>query len=215
MTDIDFSRYPSKDYQLKWINEYLTHYHRNDSTLITDDSVYQLYADVNKFGLVAHFFWLLWAHIQAEHSEIDYDYLGYGVDSFVVYEIDLNQWLSPVIKFILFFFQLCESKIQWIPEETRSILIFMILLADKISQFAYDVVRFSVRIECESRVPMKIGFFTQRFGFDAVVQNDTMESTKIWLVQRYLFVYRKYLPKWYIAVRFEIINKQKHSIWIV
>lgn len=75
MTDIDYTLYPPKDYQLKWIFEYLTHYHRNDSTAVTDEYVRQLYADVNKFALVAHFFWMLWGHIQAEHSEIDYDFL--------------------------------------------------------------------------------------------------------------------------------------------
>lgn len=75
MTDIDYTLYPPKDYQLKWIFEYLTHYHRNDSTAVTDEYVRQLYADVNKFALTAHFFWMLWGHIQAEHSEIDYDFL--------------------------------------------------------------------------------------------------------------------------------------------
>lgn len=75
MTDIDYTLYPPKEYQLEWLREYLTHYHKHDSTVITDDYVHQLYADVNKFALVAHFFWSLWGHIQAEHSEIDYDYL--------------------------------------------------------------------------------------------------------------------------------------------
>lgn len=75
MTDIDYTLYPSKEYQLEWIYEYLKHYHRNDSAKITDEYVHRMYADVNKFALAAHFFWLLWAHIQAEYSEIDYDFL--------------------------------------------------------------------------------------------------------------------------------------------
>lgn len=75
MTDIDYTLYPPKEYQLKWIFVYLTHYHRDDSTVITDEYVQQIYANVNKFALVSHFYWMLWGHIQAEYSEIDYDYL--------------------------------------------------------------------------------------------------------------------------------------------
>lgn len=75
MTDIDYTLYPPKEYQLKWIAEYLKHYHRNDGTAVTDARVQELYAAVNKFALVAHWFWVLWAHIQTEHSEIDYDYI--------------------------------------------------------------------------------------------------------------------------------------------
>ncbi|XP_031632931.1 ethanolamine kinase isoform X2 [Contarinia nasturtii] len=78
MTDIDYTLYPSKEYQLEWLREYLTHYHKNDSIVITDEYVHRLYADVNKFALVAHFFWSLWGHIQAEHSEIDYDFLEFA-----------------------------------------------------------------------------------------------------------------------------------------
>lgn len=75
MDDIDYALYPSKEYQLEWILEYLTHYHRYDSVVVTDEYVQKLYADVNKFALVAHFFWMLWGYIQAEHSKIDYDFL--------------------------------------------------------------------------------------------------------------------------------------------
>lgn len=75
MTDIDFSLYPPKEYQLKWITEYLTHYHLNDTTSVTDEYVNKLYAAVNKYALIAHWFWMLWGLIQAEHSEIDYDYI--------------------------------------------------------------------------------------------------------------------------------------------
>lgn len=84
MTDIDYTLYPPKEYQLEWLREYLTHYHKNDSTAITDEYVNQLYADVNKFALVAHFFWSLWGHIQAEHSEIDYDFLEYEKISYII-----------------------------------------------------------------------------------------------------------------------------------
>lgn len=75
MDDIDYTLYPSKEYQLEWILEYLTHYHRYDSVVVTDEYVQKVYADVNKFALVAHLFWMLWGYIQAEHSKIDFDFL--------------------------------------------------------------------------------------------------------------------------------------------
>lgn len=76
MTDIDYTNYPSKEYQLDWLREYLTHYHKDSGIAIGDDQVKRLYAIVNKFALAAHLFWCLWAHIQAEYSEIDYDFIG-------------------------------------------------------------------------------------------------------------------------------------------
>lgn len=38
--------------------------------------VYQLYADVNKFAVIADFF----GCIQTEHSEIDYNFLGLFIE---------------------------------------------------------------------------------------------------------------------------------------
>lgn len=75
MTDIDYTLYPPKEFQLKWIAEYLKHYHQNDATVVTDAYVQELYAAVNKYALIAHWFWMLWGHIQYEYSEIDYDYI--------------------------------------------------------------------------------------------------------------------------------------------
>lgn len=75
MENIDYSLYPAKEYQLQWISEYLTHYHQNDKSIVTKEYVQKLYADVNKFALVSQIFWILWGLIQAEYSEIDYDFL--------------------------------------------------------------------------------------------------------------------------------------------
>lgn len=75
MTDIDYTYYPSKEYQLNWLREYLTHYYKDGGKSIGDADVERLYAHVNKFALAAHLFWCLWAHNQAEYSEIDYDFI--------------------------------------------------------------------------------------------------------------------------------------------
>lgn len=92
MTDIDYSYYPSKDYQLKWLREYLTHYGNDES--VSDDDVYRLYAQVNKFALFGHLFWCLWAYNQAEHSEIDYDFIEFASLRFNEYLTRKNAFLS-------------------------------------------------------------------------------------------------------------------------
>lgn len=75
MTDIDFSRCPDKSFQLKWLHEYLTHYHQYDGRTIDDEYVEQVYKEVNKFALLGLFAWIFWGLVQAEHSSIDYDFI--------------------------------------------------------------------------------------------------------------------------------------------
>jgi len=41
-----------------------------------------LYQRVNQFALASHFFWGLWAIIQARHSPIDFDFMTYALDRF-------------------------------------------------------------------------------------------------------------------------------------
>lgn len=75
MTEIDYTRYPNKTFQFEWLRVYLTNYHKFDGRIVDDEYINRIYADVNKFALVAHFTWTLWALIQAEHSTIDYDFI--------------------------------------------------------------------------------------------------------------------------------------------
>lgn len=79
MENIDYTLYPSKEFQLSWLRIYLTNYHKNDNVKITDDYVNKLYVQVNQFALAAHLFWGIWGLIQAEHSDIDYDFLEYVI----------------------------------------------------------------------------------------------------------------------------------------
>lgn len=75
--EIDYSRYPTKEFQLNWLRCYLETY-REDilNNPITEQDVHQLYVQVNAFALASHFFWTIWALIQAEHSSIDFDYVS-------------------------------------------------------------------------------------------------------------------------------------------
>lgn len=71
--DLDFSLYPNKELQTDWIDTYLTEYHGRRPT---KEEIEKLYVNVNQFVLVSHLFWGIWSLIQAEHSYIDFDYLG-------------------------------------------------------------------------------------------------------------------------------------------
>lgn len=72
ISEIDYSRYPSKEFQVEWLREYLDTYHSRD---VNEEDIETLYMQVNKFVLASHFFWGLWALIQAEYSNIDFDFL--------------------------------------------------------------------------------------------------------------------------------------------
>lgn len=70
---IDYSKYPSRDYQIEWIRAYLEAF--NNQTEVDEDDVEALYKQVNKFALASHFLWSLWSLIQAELSNIDFDFV--------------------------------------------------------------------------------------------------------------------------------------------
>ncbi|RZC36210.1 ethanolamine kinase 2, partial [Asbolus verrucosus] len=70
--EVDYSKYPNKEMQIDWFKIYLTEY----KEVFTQDDVDRLYVQVSKFTLVSHLFWGIWALIQAEHSYIDFDFLG-------------------------------------------------------------------------------------------------------------------------------------------
>uniref|UniRef100_A0A8C4WUN3 ethanolamine kinase n=1 Tax=Eptatretus burgeri TaxID=7764 RepID=A0A8C4WUN3_EPTBU len=67
VSDVDYSLYPSKEFQLGWLRTYLVAFHgfigRTDGPPSARD-VEKLYVQVSKFSLVSNFFWGLWALIQ-------------------------------------------------------------------------------------------------------------------------------------------------------
>ena len=54
--DVDFSRYPDKEYQLQWLRTYLEEWNKYNgiTSPVTDDDVYKLYIQVNKCALVSY-----------------------------------------------------------------------------------------------------------------------------------------------------------------
>ncbi|CAB3224945.1 unnamed protein product [Arctia plantaginis] len=83
--DIDYNRYPSKEFQLRWLNVYLNEYLDNNKA--TDEEVSAVYLDVQRLSLLSHFLWGIWSLVQYEHSSIDFDFARYA-------EIRLNKYFE-------------------------------------------------------------------------------------------------------------------------
>lgn len=96
--DIDYQRYPSKDFQLAWIRVYLSEYL---GTMTPDaKSVDTVYEEVQKLSLASHFLWGIWSLVQFEHSDIDFDFGRYDMLSEKYYTI------SDFLKFFSIIFRL-------------------------------------------------------------------------------------------------------------
>ncbi|XP_061396868.1 ethanolamine kinase [Musca vetustissima] len=89
---VDYTRYPSRDFQLKWLRVYLQTYLQKSD--VTDAEVERLYVQVNQFALASHFFWVIWCLIQAEHSTIDFDYVDYAFLRYNEYLARKDEFLS-------------------------------------------------------------------------------------------------------------------------
>ncbi|XP_062402638.1 ethanolamine kinase 1-like [Sardina pilchardus] len=80
VTTIDYDLYPSAELQLNWLTSYLRSSRTGSSTdsTVSEQDVKSLYIAVCKFSLASHFFWGLWAIIQARYSTIDFDFIKYA-----------------------------------------------------------------------------------------------------------------------------------------
>ena len=66
---LDYDKhYPRKEFQLKWIREYL-------GPSAEDVEVERLQVMVDRFSGLPHLMWGTWALIQSKHSNIDFDFL--------------------------------------------------------------------------------------------------------------------------------------------
>uniref|UniRef100_A0A914WUG4 ethanolamine kinase n=1 Tax=Plectus sambesii TaxID=2011161 RepID=A0A914WUG4_9BILA len=74
--NVDFSLYPSREYQLEWLKNYLEYYLERSPS---EEEIERLYVQVNICAASAHFLWSVWCIIQAENSTIDFDFLSYAI----------------------------------------------------------------------------------------------------------------------------------------
>ncbi|KAE9554434.1 hypothetical protein FO519_002362 [Halicephalobus sp. NKZ332] len=72
----DYSLHPSKEEQQIFIQKYLLYFLNRDPV---QEEVDEMLSTVPFFEAAAHFFWALWALVQAGNSTIDFDYLKYAV----------------------------------------------------------------------------------------------------------------------------------------
>nr|CAH7756816.1 unnamed protein product [Callosobruchus chinensis] len=91
LDDIDYARYPDKMLQIDWLRTYLTEYLGCEPSQI---QIERLFVQVNKFALLSHIFWGVWALIQAEHSYINFDYIQYAHVRFSEYFAKKDTLLS-------------------------------------------------------------------------------------------------------------------------
>ncbi|KAL9879457.1 ethanolamine kinase [Glossina fuscipes] len=89
---VDYTRYPNREFQLKWLRVYLENYLLK--TDITVDEIECLYMQVNQFALAAHFFWTIWSLVQAEYSTIDFDYAEYAFLRYQEYLAKKDEFLA-------------------------------------------------------------------------------------------------------------------------
>ncbi|XP_071501255.1 ethanolamine kinase 1-like [Diadema antillarum] len=94
--EIDYNLYPEKDFQLKWLRAYLEARRAllGDDRAVTNEEVEQMYPVANKFALVAHFFWGVWAIVQACHSTIDFDFMDYAITRLDEYRRRRDEFLA-------------------------------------------------------------------------------------------------------------------------
>ncbi|XP_055327537.1 ethanolamine kinase 1-like isoform X2 [Paramacrobiotus metropolitanus] len=96
--DCSYDRFPSKEFQIDFLKQYLENWdkahNRSANTPISPDRIHELYVNVNKFTVVSHLFWILWACFQAKNSKIDFDFLAYARIRYDEYFTRKREWLS-------------------------------------------------------------------------------------------------------------------------
>ncbi|CEP16577.1 hypothetical protein [Parasitella parasitica] len=92
--ECEYWRYPSKEFQMKWIDWYLTE--NNNGVKPTEAEKEQVFKEVNGFSLASHYYWGLWAMIQAMVSDIDFNYMDYAVLRFKEYDKRKAEVLSSL-----------------------------------------------------------------------------------------------------------------------
>ncbi|KAG0292317.1 Ethanolamine kinase 1 [Dissophora globulifera] len=108
--ECEYENYPNKEVQYKWLRSYLEEFARASSDnnasssdrnstnsaeiVVKDEDVEQIYREVNKFALASHFYWGVWALVQAQLSDIDFDYMPYAVLRFNEYFKRRDEFLA-------------------------------------------------------------------------------------------------------------------------
>ncbi|XP_063053537.1 choline kinase alpha [Engraulis encrasicolus] len=85
---VNAKNYPTKAQQLHFFGHYLSECDKGFANLSSADQLKlkeKMVDEVNRFALASHFFWGLWAMIQARISTIEFGYMEYAVTRFDAY----------------------------------------------------------------------------------------------------------------------------------
>jgi ethanolamine kinase len=89
-TNGDWTKYPRREFQLQWFHNYLLSSGQDPTPSLLET----MYREVNAFSLASHFLWAIWALIQAEISDIEFDYLNYAHSRLQEYYKNRDTWLQ-------------------------------------------------------------------------------------------------------------------------
>jgi thiamine kinase-like enzyme len=82
---MDYTKYPTKEEQLRFIRSYLEEFSPEASTEQVEKEAQVIRKQVEQFSLCSHLYWGMWGIIQAPMSNIEFDYLGYSIERFKRY----------------------------------------------------------------------------------------------------------------------------------
>lgn len=88
--------YPSKDFRLKWLKEYIKHTNlMNGDPVVepTQQEIDELDDMVSYFTPLGHLVWGIWSLVQAKFSDIDFDYINYAAERLKQYKIESSKIL--------------------------------------------------------------------------------------------------------------------------
>jgi len=89
--DLQYDNYPNREQQLQFLTTYFKTQNGSDPS---ENELNQLYVEANQFALAAHFFWGTWALVQALISDIDFDFMEYGLARFRQYFKVRDEYLA-------------------------------------------------------------------------------------------------------------------------
>lgn len=91
--ECDWSKYPSIQTQKTWISWYIESSDMTDSTEIDISSILE---EIRLFTIASHTYWGLWALVQAAHSGIDFDYMGYAIRRIDRLKYDFDRYQNSI-----------------------------------------------------------------------------------------------------------------------
>ncbi|KAJ3237562.1 Ethanolamine kinase [Chytriomyces hyalinus] len=74
--DCEWELYPTPEFQRKFLREYLEAY--DPLKPVTEEDMTRACAEANKFSLASNLGWGIWGLVQAELSDLEFDYPGYS-----------------------------------------------------------------------------------------------------------------------------------------